>query len=109
VRDLRELLPESARRACDVRPLAGRTIGVLANNPIRKGGCLDCLSAAEHERDALLGRLTEDHARVAGGVDRAMTIGVLGEVISPRQTRRRLAEAFAAAPTGRGHHGNIPL
>jgi acetyl-CoA/propionyl-CoA carboxylase carboxyl transferase subunit len=252
-RDLRELLPESARRAYDVRPLiraildgddadgtgggfeelqakwarnmvtgfgrlAGRTIGVLANNPIRKGGCLDCLSAekasrfvrmcdsqgisilvivdvpgylpgvgeewsgvvrrgakllhafaesvvprvtlvtrksyggayiamnsrslgatavyawpnaeiavmgaeaavrilhrkklaaaAEHERDALLSRLTEEHARVAGGVDRAMSIGVLDEVISPRETRRRLAEAFAAAPAGRGHHGNIPL
>ena len=25
--------------------LAGRTIGVVANNPIRKGGCLDSLSA----------------------------------------------------------------
>jgi acetyl-CoA/propionyl-CoA carboxylase carboxyl transferase subunit len=254
-RDLRELLPESARRAYDVRPLiraildedggegagndggffelqarwapnivtgfgrlAGRTIGVVASNPIRKGGCLDSLSAekasrfvrlcdsqgiallvlvdvpgylpgvgeewngvvrrgakllhafaeavvprvtlvtrksyggayiamnsralgatevfawpgaeiavmgpeaavkvlhrkklaaaADHERDALLGRLTEEQARVAGGVDRAMAIGVLDEVISPRDTRRRLAEAFAAAPTGRGHHGNIPL
>ena len=38
-----------------------------------------------------------------------MAIGVIDEVISPRRTRRRLAEAFAAAPAGRGHHGNIPL
>jgi acetyl-CoA/propionyl-CoA carboxylase carboxyl transferase subunit len=252
--DLRALLPESSRRAYDVRPLiraildgqagdgqadggfyelqprwapnmviglgrlAGRTIGVLANNPIRKGGCLDSLSAEkasrfvrmcdslgvsllvivdvpgylpgvreewngvvrrgakllhafaeavvprvtlvthksyggayiamnsralgattvfawpdaeiavmsaesavrvlhrkrlaaapDDERDALLSQLTAEHARIAGGVDRAMAIGVLDEVISPRHTRRRLAEAFAAAPAARGHHGNIPL
>jgi hypothetical protein len=31
------------------------------------------------------------------------------EVIDPAHTRRRLAEALASAPAGRGHHGNIPL
>jgi acetyl-CoA/propionyl-CoA carboxylase carboxyl transferase subunit len=245
--DLRALLPESARRAYDVRPLvraildpadgfeelqprwapnmvvglgrlAGRTLGVLANNPIRKGGCLDSLSAEkasrfvrmcdslgvpllvivdvpgylpgvgqewngvvrrgakllhafadamvprvtlvtrksyggayiamnsralgatavfawpdaeiavmgpeaavgilhrktlaaapEHEREALRSRLVTDQIRIAGGVDRAMAIGVLDEVIPPSQTRRRLAQAFAAAPVGRGQHRNIPL
>jgi acetyl-CoA/propionyl-CoA carboxylase carboxyl transferase subunit len=246
-RDLRELLPESPRRAYDVRPLvraildpddgfdelqplwarnmvtglgrlAGRTIGVLANNPIRKGGCLDSLSAekaarfvrtcdslgvpllvivdvpgylpgvsqewngvvrrgakllhafaesqvprvtlvtrksyggayiamnsralgatsvfawpgaemavmgaeaavkilhkkklaaaADDEREELLSQLTAEHERLAGGPDHAIAIGVLDEVISPRHTRRRLAEAFATAPAGRGQHGNIPL
>jgi acetyl-CoA/propionyl-CoA carboxylase carboxyl transferase subunit len=253
--DLRALLPDSVRRAYDVRPLvraivdpgdapghergdgfdelqaswapnmvvglgrlAGRSIGVLANNPIRKGGCLDSLSAEkasrfvrmcdslgvpllvlvdvpgflpgvgqewggvvrrgakllhafaesvvprvtlvtrksyggayiamnsralgatavfawpdaeiavmgaeaavkilhrrklaavpDGERDALLGGLVAEHTRTAGGVDRARAIGALDEVISPQHTRRRLAEAFAAAPVGRGHHGNIPL
>jgi acetyl-CoA/propionyl-CoA carboxylase carboxyl transferase subunit len=250
--DLRTLLPASARRAYDVRPLvraildpdddehsagfdelqakwapniviglgrlAGRTIGVVANNPIRKGGCLDSLSAekasrfvrmcdslgvpllvivdvpgylpgvrqewegvvrrgakllhafadamvprvtlvtrksyggayiamnsralgatavfawpeaeiavmgaeaavgilhrkklaaaADHEREGLKSRLIIEQTAIAGGVDRAMAIGVLDEVIPPWQTRRRLAEAFAAAPAGRGHHGNIPL
>lgn len=250
--DLRALLPESPRRAYDVRPLvraildsrdeddrggfdelqplwapniviglgrlAGRAIGVIATNPIRKGGCLDSLSAekasrfvrmcdsqgipllvivdvpgylpgvsqewggvvrrgakllhafaeaivprvtlvtrksyggayialnsralgatavfawpdaeiavmgaeaavgilhrkqlaaaGEHERDSLKSRLVTEHMRLAGGVDRAMAIGVLDEVIPPWQTRRRLAEAFAVAPAGRGHHGNIPL
>lgn len=248
--DLQALLPESSRRAYDVRPLiraivdpdgdtggfdelqskwapnmviglgrlVGRTIGVVANNPIRKGGCLDSLSAekasrfvrmcdsfgipllvivdvpgylpgvdqewngvvrrgakllhafaeatvprvtlvtrksyggayiamnsralgatavfawpdaeiavmgaeaaveilhrkklaaaADHERDALKSHLVAEHAIIAGGVNRAMAIGVLDEVISPRQTRRKLALAFAAAPAGRGHHGNIPL
>ena len=66
-------------------------------------------AAADHERDALKSRLVAEHAIIAGGVDRAMEIGVLDEVISPRWTRRRLAEAFAAAPAGRGQHGNIPL
>lgn len=30
--------------------LAGRTIGILANNPLRKGGCLDSLSAEKAAR-----------------------------------------------------------
>jgi acetyl-CoA/propionyl-CoA carboxylase carboxyl transferase subunit len=63
----------------------------------------------EPERDALKRHLAAEHARIAGGVDRAMAIGVLDEVVSPWQTRRRLAEAFAAAPAGRGQHRNIPL
>jgi acetyl-CoA/propionyl-CoA carboxylase carboxyl transferase subunit len=65
--------------------------------------------AADHEREALKSRLAAEHAEIAGGTSRAMEIGVLDEVISPRQTRRRLAEAFAMAPAGRGLHGNIPL
>jgi acetyl-CoA/propionyl-CoA carboxylase carboxyl transferase subunit len=66
-------------------------------------------AVADHERDELKSRLVAEHASVAGGVDRAMAIGALDEVISPCRTRRRLAEAFAAAPAGRGQHGNIPL
>jgi acetyl-CoA/propionyl-CoA carboxylase carboxyl transferase subunit len=63
----------------------------------------------DNERDALKSRLIAEHARIAGGTDRAMALGVLDDVISPSQTRRRLAEAFAAASAGRGQHGNIPL
>jgi acetyl-CoA/propionyl-CoA carboxylase carboxyl transferase subunit len=66
-------------------------------------------AVADHERDALKSSLVLEHARIAGGVDRAMAIGVLDEVVSPSRTRRRLAEAFAAAPAARGQHGNIPL
>ncbi|WP_134324505.1 acyl-CoA carboxylase subunit beta [Cumulibacter soli] len=74
---LETALPESARRAYDVRPLlrelldgdlleiqpkwapnivcglgrmAGRTVGVVANNPIRLGGCLDSHSAEKSSR-----------------------------------------------------------
>ncbi|TKK84025.1 acyl-CoA carboxylase subunit beta [Herbidospora galbida] len=76
-RDLAAILPDSPRRAYDVRPLVrsivdegflelqprwasnvlvglgrlgGRSVGVLANNPIRKGGCLDTLSAEKASR-----------------------------------------------------------
>ncbi|GAA3836586.1 acyl-CoA carboxylase subunit beta [Sphaerisporangium flaviroseum] len=249
-KDLRPMLPESPRRAYDVRPLVhaimdtgehgvvfeefqprwaanilvglgrlgGRTIGVLANNPLRKGGCLDSLSAEkasrfvrmcdslgvplvvlvdvpgylpgvgqewggvvrrgakllhafaesvvprvtlitrksyggayiamnsrslgatavfawpgaevavmgaeaavgilhrkalaavpDDERPGLRARLIEEHRRVAGGVERAMALGVVDEVIAPATTRFRLAEALARAPHTRGRHSNIPL
>lgn len=249
--DLRALLPDSPRRAYDVRPLvrqlldttegttelhprfapnlatflgrlAGGTVGVLANNPLRKGGCLDSLSAEkaarfvrmcdcfgipllvvtdvpgylpgvaqewggvvrrgakllyafaeaqvprvtlvtrksyggayiamnsrslgasavfawpdaevavmgaesavrilhrrrllaapESERDELLAQLVEEHARIAGGTGRGMSLGVIDEIIDPAHTRHRLAAAFAKAlapqPVQRGTHGNIPL
>ncbi|HEX4246786.1 MAG TPA: carboxyl transferase domain-containing protein [Pseudonocardia sp.] len=249
-RDLLELLPESARRAYDVRVLvnaildedadgpvfeefqphwarnlvvglgrlSGRTVGVVANNPIRKGGCLDSLSAekaarfvrmcdslgvplvvlvdvpgylpgvgeewdgvvrrgakllhafaesvvprvtlitrksyggayiamnsralgatavfawpdaevavmgpeaavgilhrkrlaaaADHEREGLRAELVEQQRQVAGGVDRAMALEVVDDVIASGQTRRRLVGALAAAPALRGSHSNIPL
>jgi acetyl-CoA/propionyl-CoA carboxylase carboxyl transferase subunit len=66
-------------------------------------------TAVGDERDELKQELMAEYARLAGGPERAIAIGVLDEVISPRHTRRRLAEALAAAPAGRGHHGNIPL
>jgi len=76
-KSLEELLPDNARRAYDVRQivtalldepglelhprwapnltttlgrLAGRTIGVIANNPLRLGGCLDSTSAEKAAR-----------------------------------------------------------
>ncbi|HEU0088714.1 MAG TPA: carboxyl transferase domain-containing protein [Pseudonocardiaceae bacterium] len=66
-------------------------------------------AAPEEEREALHAKLAEHHERIAGGVDRAVAIGVVDDVIKPAQTRRRLAEALGAAPAGRGAHGNIPL
>lgn len=66
-------------------------------------------AAPEEERAALQVKLVEDQERVAGGVARAMSIGVVDEIIEPTKTRRVLAETLAAAPAGRGAHGNIPL
>src|SRR5215467_1381120 len=75
--DLAALLPDSPKRAYDVHPLisavldspgvelhprwapnvvtmlgrlAGRTVGVIANNPLRLGGCLDATSAEKAAR-----------------------------------------------------------
>jgi acetyl-CoA/propionyl-CoA carboxylase carboxyl transferase subunit len=77
-RDLSQMLPESKKRAYDVHPLVdavldvdsmqelherwapnivtalgrfgGRSVGVVANNPLRLGGCLDSLSAEKASR-----------------------------------------------------------
>ena len=243
--DFSSILPDSPRRAYDVRPLvkglldepgvelhpkwapnivttlgrfAGRTVGVIANNPLRLGGCLDAASAEkaarfvrmcdafgvplivivdvpgylpgvgqehdgvvrrgakllhafaeasvprvtlmirkayggayiamnsralgatrvfawptaevavmgavaavrilkrrelaavpEEERSALEAKLAEEHERLAGGLDRAVALGVVDEVISPAETRGAIARVLAQATPARGSHGNIPL
>ncbi|MGX7680532.1 acyl-CoA carboxylase subunit beta [Jatrophihabitans sp. DSM 45814] len=61
------------------------------------------------EREALHAQLAAEHERIAGGVGRAMEIGVVDEVIDPATTRSRIASALAAIPAARGAHGNIPL
>jgi len=66
-------------------------------------------AAPIEEREALRVQLVEEQTRVAGGVGRALEIGVVDDVIKPSETRRRIAEALAAAPAARGAHGNIPL
>jgi acetyl-CoA/propionyl-CoA carboxylase carboxyl transferase subunit len=66
-------------------------------------------AAPPAEREALRAQLVEEQIPVAGGVNRALEIGVVDEVIKPTETRRRIAEAIAAAPAARGAHGNIPL
>ncbi|MGH3879270.1 MAG: carboxyl transferase domain-containing protein [Actinophytocola sp.] len=50
-----------------------------------------------------------DTSTGASGLDEAIDVGMVDEVVDPILTRRRLAELLAAAPAGRGRHGNIPL
>ncbi|GGO80169.1 acyl-CoA carboxylase subunit beta [Nonomuraea cavernae] len=243
--DFSSLLPESARRAYDVKPLVnglldepgielhpkwapnivtslgrlgGRTVGVIANNPMRLGGCLDATSAEkaarfvrmcdafgvplvvlvdvpgylpgvgqehdgvvrrgakllhafaeasvprvtlvtrkayggayiamnsralgatkvfawptteiavmgavaavrilkrrelaaapEEERAELEQRLAREHEKLAGGLSRAQELGVIDEVLDPRETRGAIAKVLAQATPARGAHGNIPL
>ncbi|KRE37988.1 propionyl-CoA carboxylase subunit beta [Janibacter sp. Soil728] len=244
--DLAEQLPESAKRAYDVHPLVeqildtgelqelhgrwapnivttlgrmgGRTVGVIANNPMRLGGCLDSSSAEKASRfvrmcdafgvplvvlvdvpgylpgvgqewdgvvrrgakllhafaEAVVPRVTvvtrktyggayiamnsrslgatkvfawpdahvavmgsvaairilhrrrlaevdeselaeveqqlaDEHDRLSGGLERAVEIGVVDEIVEPTHTRSALARALAEAPARRGDHGNIPL
>jgi acetyl-CoA/propionyl-CoA carboxylase carboxyl transferase subunit len=249
-RDLGALLPESRKRAYDVHPLVegvlddgtmqelhtkwapnivtalgrfgGRTVGVIANNPLRLGGCLDSLSAEKASRfvrlcdafgiplivlvdvpgylpgvgqewdgvvrrgakllhafsEAVVPRVTlvtrktyggayiamnsrsvgatkvlawpgaevavmgavaavrilhrrrlaevspeirpqveaelaAEHERIAGGVEKAVEIGVVDEIVEPAETRGAIARAIRAeidtVGVRRGRHGNIPL
>jgi acetyl-CoA/propionyl-CoA carboxylase carboxyl transferase subunit len=62
----------------------------------------------EH-REQLELELAEEHEQASGGVNRAVDIGVVDEVIDPAKTRSAVAHAIAEAPQVRGRHGNIPL
>ncbi len=65
--------------------------------------------AAPERRHEVEAELAAQHEREAGGLARAVELGVIDEVIEPASTRRKLAAAIAAAPARRGQHGNIPL
>jgi acetyl-CoA/propionyl-CoA carboxylase carboxyl transferase subunit len=66
-------------------------------------------AVAEDARAQVEAELAVEHAQLAGGLDRAVEIGVVDEVVEPARTRSALARAIAAAPARRGQHGNIPL
>jgi acetyl-CoA/propionyl-CoA carboxylase carboxyl transferase subunit len=66
-------------------------------------------AAPPGERDALHEQLAAEHEKIAGGVNRALQIGVVDEVVEPVRTKRRLVAALASAQPARGAHGNIPL
>jgi acetyl-CoA/propionyl-CoA carboxylase carboxyl transferase subunit len=66
-------------------------------------------AASSEHREDLRAQLIAQQMEVAGGVSRALEIGVVDDVITPADTRRRIAEALSGAPAARGAHGNIPL
>ena len=57
--------------------------------------------------------LAAEHERIAGGVEKAVEIGVVDEIVEPARTRsaiaRALDEAVQRDGVRRGLHGNIPL
>ena len=61
------------------------------------------------EREAVEAELAAEHDRLSGGLERAVEIGVVDEVVEPAQTRSAIAATIAAAPARRGRHTNIPL
>ncbi|GAA0964641.1 acyl-CoA carboxylase subunit beta [Acrocarpospora macrocephala] len=69
----------------------------------------DLAAAPEEERAELEARLAEEHEKVAGGLSRAVDLGVVDEVIEPSETRGAIAKVLAQATPARGAHGNIPL
>ncbi len=64
-------------------------------------------------RPAVEAELAAEHERLAGGVEKAIEIGVVDEVVEPSLTRSAIAHAIddAVQRVGvrRGAHGNIPL
>ncbi len=66
-------------------------------------------AAPDEERHALEERLAEEHEQVAGGLARAIDLGVVDEVLDPAKTRGAIAKVLAQATPARGAHGNIPL
>jgi acetyl-CoA/propionyl-CoA carboxylase carboxyl transferase subunit len=65
--------------------------------------------APAEQRQEVEAELAAQHERAAGGLPRAVALGVIDEVVEPPKTRQALASAIAAAPGRRGQHGNIPL
>jgi len=53
--------------------------------------------------------LAAEHEVISGGIDRAVEIGVVDEVVAPERTRRAVAQVLLDTPGVRGQHGNIPL
>jgi acetyl-CoA/propionyl-CoA carboxylase carboxyl transferase subunit len=67
-------------------------------------------AVAEDLRPTMELELAAEHEKIAGGVDKAVEIGVVDEVVDPTVTRTTLCAALAALDSGsRGQHGNIPL
>ena len=60
-------------------------------------------------RPSLELELAAEHETIAGGLERAISLGVVNAIVSPAHSRSAIAEAIAAAPQNRGAHGNIPL
>ena len=54
--------------------------------------------------------LAAEHALIAGGVEKAVEIGVVDEMVTPQNSRSAIADAIRAADFGkRGQHTSIPL
>jgi acetyl-CoA/propionyl-CoA carboxylase carboxyl transferase subunit len=66
-------------------------------------------AAPADQRHEIEARLAAEHEREAGGLARAIALGVVDEIVEPAKTRLALARAIAEAPARRGAHGNIPL
>jgi acetyl-CoA/propionyl-CoA carboxylase carboxyl transferase subunit len=65
--------------------------------------------ASAEERHKVEARLAAEHEEIVGGLPRAVSVGVIDEIIEPDKTRQAILDAIAAAPCERGQHGNIPL
>ncbi|MDQ1695629.1 MAG: acetyl-CoA/propionyl-CoA carboxylase carboxyl transferase subunit [Frankiaceae bacterium] len=68
--------------------------------------------APEASRPELEAQLAAEHEQLAGGLQRAVELGVVDEIVTRDRTRTAIAGALLAGgdrPVSRGRHGNIPL
>ncbi|MDN5764016.1 MAG: hypothetical protein L0H41_17095, partial [Microlunatus sp.] len=66
-------------------------------------------AVAEDARQQVEIELAAEHEKIAGGVEKAVEIGVVDEIVTPQNTRSALAAAIAAADSGaRGPPTHIP-
>ena len=63
----------------------------------------------EQERPALESELAAEHELLSGGVDRAVELGLVDQVIDPDATRSEISATLSDRVVARGQHGNIPL
>ncbi len=63
----------------------------------------------EDQRAAVEEQLAEEHEIISGGLERAVSLGVVDKIIDPAEVRSEIVAALAGAAVTRGHHGNIPL
>jgi acetyl-CoA/propionyl-CoA carboxylase carboxyl transferase subunit len=66
-------------------------------------------AAPADERQQVEARLATEHEEIVGGLNRAVSAGVVDEVIEPEKTRQAILDAICGTPPERGQHGNIPL
>ena len=66
-------------------------------------------AAPADERQQVEARLSAEHEEIVGGLHRAMSAGVVDEIIEPDKSRQAILDAICSAPAVRGQHGNIPL
>jgi acetyl-CoA/propionyl-CoA carboxylase carboxyl transferase subunit len=66
-----------------------------------------CNDAAE--RTELIRQLATKYATEVGGLPRALELGLIDRIISPKQTRAILVESLATSLASRGEQTNIPL
>lgn len=53
--------------------------------------------------------LAAEHEQLTGGIERAVELGMVDEIVEPALTKRAVATVIRRTPGVRGHHGNIPL
>jgi acetyl-CoA/propionyl-CoA carboxylase carboxyl transferase subunit len=94
------------------RVLAWPTAEVAVMGPVAAVRILHRRTLAQvpaEQRHEVEAKLAAEHENETGGLERAIALGVIDEVVEPARTRQAIARAIADAPARRGRHGNIPL